>query len=161
MKFLLWGIAGLILLALAVIGAGQAGLFSGHAPEVLGVNNGRLAAPSPTPNSVTSQVDLYPGHPQTSYARIAPLKYEGDGRAALSRLSILIKQMDRTRVVIERPDYLYVQFQTPWLRFIDDAEFWLDANNGVIQLRSASRIGESDLGLNRQRIEEIRTRFGI
>ncbi len=160
MKYLSWAIIIGLLLTVGLIGAGQAGFLSGQTPDVLGVHDGRLAAPSNKPNSVSSQADLYPGHSQLGYARIAPLTFTGDGRAALARLATLLKQMDRTRVVIERPDYLYVQFQTPWLRFIDDAEFWLDPAGGVIQLRSASRIGESDLGQNRKRIEQIRQRFG-
>ncbi len=159
MKFLLWAIVPLTLLAVGLIGAGQAGYLAGQTPDVLGVHDGRLAAPSKTPNSVSSQADLYPGHPQLDYARIAPLRFTGDGRAALARLATLLKQMDRSRVVIERPDYLYVQFQTTWLRFVDDAEFWLDPVDGVIQLRSASRLGEGDLGQNRKRIEQIRKRF--
>ena len=159
MKYLQWVIIALLLLTIGLIGAGQVGLLSGQTPVVLGVHDGRLAAPSKASNSVTSQADLYSGHPQQDHARIAPLTFTGDGRAALARLSTLLRQMDGTRVVIERPDYLYVQFQTPWLHFIDDAEFWLDPVGGVIQLRSASRLGESDLGQNRKRIEEIRQRF--
>ena len=160
MKYLLWVIIALLLLTVGLIGAGQAGYLSGHTPDVLGVHDGKLAAPSKTANSVSSQAGLFPGHPQLEYARIAPLRFTGDGHAALARLAALLKQMDRTRVVIERPDYLYVQFQTTWLRFIDDAEFWFDPVGGVIQLRSASRLGESDLGQNRKRIEEIRQQFG-
>lgn len=160
MKTLQWVVIALLLLAIGVIGAGQAGLLSGRTPDVLGVKDGRLVAPSMSPNSVSSQADLYPGHPQLDYARIAPLTFTGDGRAAQARLAALLKQTDRTRVVIERPDYLYVQFQTPWLRFVDDAEFWIDPAKGVIELRSASRLGRSDLGQNRKRIEEIRQRFG-
>ena len=57
------------------------------------------------------------------------------------------------------PDYLYAQFTTRWLKFVDDTEFWLAPAEGVIHVRSASRIGRGDLGANRARIEEIRARF--
>lgn len=159
MKMLLWLLFASIVLSLAVLGAARVGWFAGSAPPNLGVDNGRLAAPSKTPNSVSSQADLFPGHPQREYARIAPLAYSGDGAAAMARLATVIREMDGAHVVHEKPGYLYVQFRTPWLGFVDDAEFWLDPAGGVIQLRSASRLGKSDLGLNRRRIEAIRQQF--
>lgn len=148
-------------LVLLLVGAGQAGLLSGSAPaqQSLGVRNGRLAAPSETPNSVSSQADLYPNHPQRATARIAPLQYEGDGSAAMARLAAVLRSMERTRIVAEQPDYIRAEIESRWLRFIDDAEFWLDPANGVIQLRSASRLGRRDMGTNRRNIENIRARF--
>lgn len=159
MKILQWILIGLVILSLAVIGAGRAGLLAGEPPTDLGVRDGRLAAPSMTPNSVSSQADLYPGHPQQAYARIAPLAYSGDGAAAMQRLAEQIRQMQGARIVTQEPDYLYVQFRTRWLGFVDDAQFWLDPAAPVMQLRSASRLGQSDLGENRKRIESIRLRF--
>lgn len=159
MRLLLWVLIAGIVLSLAVLGAGQAGWLSGTPASTIGVDNGRLAPPATTPNSVSSQADLYPGHPQLAYARIAPLAYSGDGVAAMARLATVIRLMDGVHIEREQPDYLYAQFHTPWMGFVDDAEFWLDPATGVIQLRSASRLGTSDLGLNRQRIEAIRQRF--
>lgn len=159
MKFVKWLLMAAVLLALAVIGAGQAGLLAGSIPSDLGVRNGKLAPPATTPNSVSSQADLHPGHPQQAYARIPPLSYSGDASAAMERLAERIRQMDGAIIVREQPGYLYAQFHTPWLGFVDDAEFLQDPTALVIQVRSASRIGESDLGLNRQRIEAIRQRL--
>jgi uncharacterized protein (DUF1499 family) len=68
--------------------------------------------------------------------------------------------MPGAQVVAQRDDYLYVQFSTRWLGFVDDAEFWADPATQAIQLRSASRLGASDLGVNRARIERIRTALG-
>ena len=159
MKIVKWLLIAAVLVSLAVIGAGQAGLLAGAVPSDLGVRDGRLAPPASTPNSVSSQTDLHPGHPQQAYARIAPLSYSGDPAAAMKRLADAIRQMDGATIVLDKPDYLYVQFRTHWLGFIDDAEFWQDPATQVIHLRSASRLGESDIGLNRQRIEAIRQRF--
>jgi uncharacterized protein (DUF1499 family) len=146
--------------ALLLLGAGQLGLLAGTTPgDTLGVHAGRLAPPSATANSVSSQVDLYPDHPQHDHARIAPLQFDGDGMAAMTRLAEVLRARERTRIVVERPDYLRVELQSRWLRFVDDAEFWLDPSTGVIQVRSASRLGAGDLGTNRANIEDIRDRF--
>ncbi len=152
---------GIVLAALvaAVVGAGQFGLLAGTAPTDLGVTNGRLKPPSVTPNSVSSQTSLHPGHPQQTYAAIAPLKFNGDGAAAMARLANLLQDSAGTLVVTRRPDYVYAQCSTPVLKFTDDVEFWLDQSSGTIQIRSASRIGRKDFGVNRARIEAIRARF--
>jgi uncharacterized protein (DUF1499 family) len=146
------------LLALAV-GAGQLGAYTGAPPADLGVRDGRLKAPSATPNSVSSQTDLWPGHPQAAYARIEPLPLRGDGPATLQRLASVVQAMPGARIVEQRPDYLRVEFTTKWMKFVDDAEFWFDPGAEVVQLRSASRLGEGDLGVNRERIEQIRARL--
>lgn len=145
---------------LLLFAAGQLGLLAGKpAQEALGVRDGRLAAPALTPNSVTSQADLYPDHPQKDHARIAPLRYSGSGQAAMARLAATVRAMERTRIVVEQSDYIHAEIQTRWLRFTDDMEFWLDPSAGVIQVRSASRLGKGDLGANREHIEAIRARF--
>ena len=87
------------------------------------------------------------------------MSFTGDGEAALARLAALLKDADRTTVVTQQPDYLYVQCSTAVLKFTDDVEFWLDRDAHVIQVRSASRLGASDLGVNRARIEKIRAQF--
>lgn len=146
-------------LAVLVVGAGQMGVFSGRAPDGLGVHAGRLKPPAETPNSVSSQAGLFPGHPQRRYADIAPLTYTGDGQAALRRLAGMLQSSASCLLVTQAPDYLYAQCSTRWLKFTDDVEFYLDPSAGVIHMRSASRIGRSDLGVNRARIEALRTRF--
>ena len=144
------------LLAAASLAAGQAGLFSGAPPTDLGARDGRLKAPSTTDNSVSSQAALWPGHPQAAKAAIEPLPAGADGAATLLRLREIIVAMPRARVVESRADYLRVEFTTRWMGFIDDAEFWFDPASGTVQVRSASRLGEQDLGVNRQRIEALR-----
>jgi uncharacterized protein (DUF1499 family) len=140
------------------IGAGQFGLFSGQAPGDLGVRNGRLKAPSKTPNSVSSQADLWPGL-GTEYAHIAPLTLRGDGPQTIGKLKAIAASMAGARVVEAGQDYLYVQFTTRWMKFVDDTEFWFDPVAGVVQVRSASRVGREDLGINRERVESIRARL--
>lgn len=154
-----WGlrlVAAVALVAALVLGAGQAGLLQGTPPAVRGVADGRLAPPSPNPNSVSSQAALWPGHPRALAAQIAPLPAQGDAAATMARLRDAVAALPGVEIVEARPDYLYARFTTRWLRFVDDAEFWFDPAAGVVQLRSASRLGRSDLGVNRARIEALR-----
>ena len=149
----------LIIVAIAVVGAiaaGQAGLLTGSEPTDLGVHEGRLKPPSNTDNSVTSQAGLYPDHPQRAYADIAPLPLRGDGPATMEKLKAVVAAMEGARIVRSEPGYLYAQYTTRLMKFVDDVEFWFDAEAGVIQVRSASRLGKGDMGLNRKRVEAVR-----
>jgi uncharacterized protein (DUF1499 family) len=157
LKGLLLTVGALALLGLA---AGQLGLLRGQAPGDLGVKDGKLKAPSSSPNSVSSQADLWPGHPQQAKARIAPLAVAGEPAAAMARIKAAVESTPGAVVVQADGDYLYAQYSTPLMKYTDDVEFWFDRSAGVVQLRSASRLGESDLGANRQRIEALRARLG-
>lgn len=158
-KRLLLAIAVSAILALV---AGQFDLLQGRMPTDLGVHDGRLKPPARIPNSVSSQAGLYADHPMLESARIDPLPVKaGDvaGTATLAALKAIVERMPGARIVTSDGPYLYAQFTSQWFRFVDDTEFWFDPAAGVIQVRSASRLGESDLGVNRARIEDIRARL--
>lgn len=146
-------------IAVAVVTAGQVGLFAGSAPINLGIKEGRLQAPSLNPNSVSSQAVLYPEHPQMAYASIAPLEFQGDGEDAMNRLAGMLARTPGTVVVTRNAGYVYAQCSTAVLKFTDDVEFWLEKPAGVIQFRSASRLGRKDFGVNRARMEAIRAKL--
>lgn len=148
-----------VVIAALLFLAGQLGMLKGTQPSDLGVKDGRLKPPAHTPNSVSSQADLYPNHPQAQYAAIAPLDYQGDAKAAMAKLVGALQAQPGTVIVSQTDDYLYAQSTTQLLRFTDDVEFWLDATQQKIQVRSASRIGRKDFGVNRQRIEAIRAQL--
>jgi uncharacterized protein (DUF1499 family) len=156
LKWTLIVIMGLPILALL---AGQLGLLKGSAPDNLGVREGKLKPPAKTPNSVSSQTDLWPGHAQAEYARIAPLPLVGDGPATLAKLQTIVQGMAGAQVMKAEPGYLYATFTTSLMKYTDDVEFWFDAAAGVVQVRSASRVGRKDFGVNRARIEAIRARL--
>lgn len=156
MHIFAWLLIVVAALAVLVVAAGQLGWLQGTPPAGLGVRDGRLMPPSMTENSVSSQAALYPDHPQRDHAAIAPLALRGDGPATLARIKVIAAGMAGVKVVRSEADYLYVQFTSRVLKFVDDSEFWFDPANKVIQVRSASRIGRSDLGVNRKRIETIR-----
>ena len=159
MTLLKWLGAGLALLVVLGVLAGRLGLLQGKTPSNLGVRDGRLKPPATTPNSVSSQAHLYPDHPRRESAQVAPLALQSDGPSTLVQLRQIVGSMPGAQVVKSEPDYLYAQFTTPLMRYVDDVEFWLDPSAGVVQVRSASRVGHGDGGLNRARVESIRARL--
>ncbi|MGB6300557.1 MAG: DUF1499 domain-containing protein [Rivularia sp. (in: cyanobacteria)] len=129
-------------------------IFSGTRPDNLGVNNGKLAACPNSPNCVSSQS---PSSDETHF--IQPLKFSSTTEKALADLKNVIESEDRTKIINESSDYLYAEFKSALMGFVDDVEFYLDSSTNTIHVRSASRLGQSDLGVNRKRIETIRTKF--
>jgi uncharacterized protein (DUF1499 family) len=122
---------------------------SGVRPSDLGVKNGHLAPCPPTRNCVSSQST------DKEHA-IAPLTYSSSKPQAVADLTKIILQMKRTKIVRETGSYLHVEFTSALWRFVDDVEFSFDDASKTIQVRSASRLGKSDFGVNRKRIETIR-----
>ncbi|MBS7691698.1 DUF1499 domain-containing protein [Pseudomonas lalucatii] len=131
-------------LALALLGA------CGAPPEHLGMHAGRLAPCPDSPNCVSSQA-------RDEAHRVAPLPLLGTRQQTRARLVALLGREPRARLVVQGDDYLRAEFSSRLLRFVDDVEF-LIGEQGV-EVRSASRLGHSDLGVNRQRIERLRRRL--
>jgi uncharacterized protein (DUF1499 family) len=125
----------------------------GQRPATLGVKAGALAPCPQSPNCVVSQ-----GQEDSEHA-IAPIAYTSDQATAMAQLVEIVKAMPRTAIVQQTDDYLYAEFTSQLMGFVDDVEFYLPASMPVIHVRSASRLGESDLGVNRQRIEAIRSQL--
>jgi uncharacterized protein (DUF1499 family) len=144
---------------LVTLVAGRLGLLEGTAPKDLGVKEGRLKRPSLSPNSVSSQANLYPDHRQKDYAAISAFEAGPDATASLQKIERILQAMRGVRIVDRQADYLYAQCQTPLLRFTDDLEFWLDRASNTIHVRSASRLGQRDFGANRKRVEQVRTAY--
>jgi uncharacterized protein (DUF1499 family) len=126
--------------------------FSGKRPTDLGVQQGQFAPCPPSPNCVSSQASD-PGH------NIAAIALTGSSDTALASLKAIVAAQPGAAIMTETENYLYAEFTSSLMGFVDDVEFFLDTENQVIQVRSASRLGESDLGANRQRIEKIRAEF--
>ena len=149
-----WLLGALVALTVLAVLAGQAGLLQGQAPEKLGVQEGRLQPPRKSPNNVHSQASSF--GPAFAHTLIEPLPAGADSAATMGRLRSLIDATPGARVVKYEPDYVYVQYTTQWMKFVDDAEFWFDPAAKKVQVRSASRLGERDFGVNRARIEDLR-----
>jgi len=127
-------------------------LFAGTPPPGLGVRDGRLAPCPASPNCVTSDA-------ADDTHRIAPLACRGSREAALATLAKVVAAQPGATIVVRRDDYLYATFETPLLGFVDDVEFAALPDRPAIDVRSASRLGYSDLGTNRRRIEAVRAAF--
>lgn len=128
------------------------GLFSGSRPNDLGVRNGLLKPAPASPNAVSSQAT-------GGYHRIAPLRYNGTPEPAMAALRSIVESIPRTSIVEERADYLYAEFTSRLIGYVDDVEFYFPPNEPVIHVRSASRLGHSDFGVNRRRIEDMRAKL--
>jgi uncharacterized protein (DUF1499 family) len=77
----------------------------------------------------------------------------------MERLHDIVAALPRAQIIVSETDYLYVEFTSRVFRFVDDVEFLTDPTESVIHVRSASRVGHSDFGANRRRVEQIRTKF--
>ncbi len=118
-------------------------------PASLGLTGGRLAPCPGSPNCVSSAA-TDPRH------AIAPFLLDRSPGAAKEELRQAAAQLPRAKLITEKDDYLHFEFRSLVFRFVDDLEFHLDEATKTIHVRSASRVGHSDLGVNRRRVEAIR-----
>ena len=84
-----------------------------------------------------------------------PVAYQGSIDLAKEQIEAVIKEKPRARIITETEDYLHAEFTSRVFRFVDDVEFYVDDEAKLIHFRSASRVGQSDLGVNRKRMPEI------
>ncbi|MGH8747261.1 MAG: DUF1499 domain-containing protein [Burkholderiales bacterium] len=126
-------------------------VFAGKRPTNLGLHDGRFAPCRRSPNCVSSQADA-----ADAVHYVAPIPFQGTPVEAMAAVRRAVDGMPRATVLRHEPDYLYAQFRSRLLGFVDDVEFAYDQKAGVIQVRSASRLGRRDFGVNRARIEAIR-----
>ena len=127
---------------------------TGVRPTNLGVKDGKLAPCPAPPNCVSSQSN------DTVHAT-DPLSFTGTGAEAHAALGKVILSMKRSRIITDIDSYIHAEFTSAIFRFVDDVEFWFDENAKVIHVRSASRLGSSDMGVNRKRVEELRARWKV
>jgi len=121
-------------------------------PASLGMVDGRLADCPPSPNCVCTQA--------TGESRRAqPIPFTGSPAEAAQRLRAVLSRQPRTAIITDRDGYIHAEATSLLFRYVDDVEFFIDADKRVIHFRSASRVGHSDLGVNRARMETIRAAF--
>ena len=125
---------------------------SGARPRDLRLVDGRLRPCPDTPNCVSSES----GTPEAKL--VAPFPAPG-GRADMARLSSVVSAWPRTVVIATDGDYVHAESTSLIWRFVDDVEFRFDSAASMIQVRSASRLGRSDLGVNRKRVEGLRAKW--
>ena len=118
---------------------------SGTPPAAIGVVDGRLSPCPDSPNCVSTQSDDETHNSEAlSFRRTL-----AETMAAIVRV---VGEMERTTIITQSDDYLHVEYRTK-IGFVDDVEFLLDKSTRTVHFRSASRVGYSDLGVNRKRME--------
>ena len=118
----------------------------------LGVFDGRLAACPDSPNCVSTQAS-------DSAHRMDSIPWEGSVDHAITSLKKTVGAFPRARIVTTAEDYLHVEFTSLIFGFVDDVEFWVNPKDKAIHFRSASRVGYSDLGANRKRMQRFVRQF--
>ena len=127
-------------------------MLSWKRPDDLGVRDGRLAPCKRTPNCVSSQAE-----PSDAEHYIAPIPFNGTPVQAMAAARKAIESMERSSIVHEeRGGYMYAEFRSKLLGYVDDVEFLYDEKARVFHVRSASRLGRRDFGVNRKRVEALR-----
>jgi len=125
------------------------------APENLGVSNGRFAPCRKTPNCVSTHADK-----SDKEHYIQPLKYETSQKEAYAKIIKAVQSIGgKTKIIISENVYIRVENMSPSMGYIDDLEIYFDDEAGDIHFRSASRLGYSDMGMNRKRVEQIKNNF--
>jgi uncharacterized protein (DUF1499 family) len=120
---------------------------SGSPPSNLGIHAGHLSGCPATPNCVSSQASARAQH-------INMLPISGNSALTQKRLLTVLAGMPRAKVIRTQDNYVHAEFTSQMLRFVDDMELLIDAQG--VEVRSASRLGYSDFGVNRQRVEQLR-----
>ena len=148
MKIMLYTVIGIILLTGIIFAV--LSISSRNQPE-LGLLNGQLRACPSTPNCVCSE-------PAVESTFVEPLIYSATSEDAWKRMKQVIVETGG-KILTEQGVYLHARYETSLMRYIDDVELRLDENKQVIHIRSASRVGHSDMGENRKRVTRIRIAF--
>jgi len=123
-------------------------MFNWRRPTNLGAKDGRLAPCKRSPNCVSSQAE-----PADREHYIAPIAFRG----SMADLRRAVESMARSTVISAQRSYLYAVYRTALMRYVDDLELFYDEAAGLVHVRSASRLGRRDFGVNRQRVEKLRS----
>ena len=121
-------------------------------PANLGVRDGKLAPCPNSPNCVSTQ-SQDPRH------QIDPIPFTASPAEAKDALVHIIRSMERSKIIVDDPAYVHAEFRSKRMRYVDDVEFCFDQEASVIHFRSSARLPYYDWGVNRERMEEIRTAF--
>lgn len=141
-------VGGLSVLALAGMN-----IVGGAKPKDLGLLDGKLRpCPVGSQNCVASETPEPARH-------VDSIRLHVDPSLALERIASVIGEMPRAKVVTRNDAYLHAEFTSLIFRFVDDLELRLDRDTSTVHVRSASRVGKGDLGVNRRRVEELEQRL--
>ncbi len=118
----------------------------------IGIVDGKLHPCPKSPNCVSTQaID--------DKQKMEPINYSGSLIDAKAKIISIINSLKRSKIVTNEENYIHIEFRTATFRFVDDVEFLFDDKEKVIHFRSRARMGYSDMGVNRKRMEEITKLF--
>ena len=120
-------------------------------PEI-GLTPAGLPPCPDSPNCVTSQAT-------TGKQAVRPFTYSTNKATAFAKIKQIVSNQSNATIMAETPNYLHAKFRSKFMGFVDDVEFWFPDDQPVIHVRSASRLGYSDFGVNRKRVQHIRALF--
>ena len=115
-------------------------------------SRGRISPCPDKPNCVSSLSE-------DKDCRIEPLGYSGDLDQARERILGILKGVDRVKIVVSDKDYIHAEFRSALFRFVDDVQFYFPPGENIVHMKSASRTGYYDFGVNRKRIDWLREKF--
>lgn len=114
------------------------------------------AGATPTLSGCDNLLNCTSSTANTNKNLIEPIAYQGASTEVIAKIATLISKQKGTKVKTQNANYLHATYKTLLVGYTDDLELLVDQNSGVLNIRSASRIGRSDLGANRKRIEALR-----
>jgi uncharacterized protein (DUF1499 family) len=118
----------------------------------IGIVDGKLHPCPKSPNCVSTQaID--------ENQKIEPIKYSGSLEDAKGKILSIINSLKRSKIITNEENYIHIEFRTATFRFVDDVEFLFDDKDKIIHFRSRARMGYSDMGVNRKRMEKITKLF--
>lgn len=116
--------------------------------------HGQLGDCSGPPRCVSSQA----ADPER---RVKPLRYAGSAEAARESLVAHIRDQPRTEIVTNSDCYVHATYTSAIMGYTDDVELWFCNEPGKVELRSSSRIGYYDFGVNRERVDMLRDALAV
>ncbi len=121
-------------------------------PSGLGLNSGKLAPMPTSPNAVSSQT-------ADEEKRVAPFPFKGDVQETKEAIKQALLAYENIEIQTEDQNYIHAISTTKTMKYHDDLEFYFDEQAGLVHFRSASRVGYSDMGLNRERYSRLKSLY--
>ncbi len=119
----------------------------------IGIVNGKLHPCPKSPNCVSTQAT-------GNKHKIDPIKFSGSLNEAKDKIVNIISSLKRSKIITNKDNYIHAEFRTATFKFVDDVEFLFDDGEKIIHFRSRARLGYSDMGVNRKRMESIGNMYG-
>lgn len=123
-------------------------------PKGIGLNNGKFYDCPDSPNCINTMASA---NDKIHYSE--PISYQGSLQEAKLKILNIINSTPRTKILDESENYIHAIYISKMMKFVDDVQFYFDDNTKLIHIRSASRVGYSDLGVNRKRVDMIKKEF--